>query len=65
MRYLVPDAALEEIYARGLYGAARPPRHRLFGRPLPPLPMDQSASEAEEKDAVKVNAEVPPRPLVW
>ncbi|VDO00627.1 unnamed protein product [Rodentolepis nana] len=26
VRYLVPDAVLEEIYARGLYGASRPSR---------------------------------------
>ncbi|VUZ49272.1 unnamed protein product [Hymenolepis diminuta] len=30
VRYLVPDAALEEIYSRGLYGAARPSRPSLL-----------------------------------
>lgn len=49
VRYLVPDAALEEIYASGLYGAARPSRplptpHLLF---LVPPPKARKAAEEE------------------
>ncbi|KAM3181566.1 hypothetical protein ACTXT7_014123 [Hymenolepis weldensis] len=55
VRYLVPDAALEEIYSRGLYGAARPSRPSLLLLVPPstsalqttPLPSMQTAEQVE------------------
>uniref|UniRef100_A0A915EY28 Cytidyltransferase-like domain-containing protein n=1 Tax=Echinococcus canadensis TaxID=519352 RepID=A0A915EY28_9CEST len=55
VRYLVPDAALEEIYAHGLYGAARPPRSRPRPSPrllilVPPPPVIPSLSPPQVKE---------------
>ncbi|CDS42898.1 nicotinamide mononucleotide adenylyltransferase [Echinococcus multilocularis] len=64
VRYLVPEAALEEIYTHGLYGAARPPRLRPRPSPrllilVPPPPAIPSLSppqvkeEEEEEEALR------------
>ncbi|VDM30591.1 unnamed protein product [Hydatigera taeniaeformis] len=58
VRYLVPDAALEEIYARGLYGAARPSRMRprppprlvILVPPPPVTPLSPPQVKEEEED---------------
>eukprot|EP00108_Taenia_solium_P012446 TsM_000898700 transcript=TsM_000898700 gene=TsM_000898700 len=61
VRYLVPDAALEEIYAHGLYGAARPPRLRLRPPPrfvilVPPPPVTPPLSPPQVEEEEEVEA---------
>lgn len=73
MRYLVPDAALEEIYAHGLYGAARPPRLRprppprfVILVPPPPVTPPLSPPQAkEEEEEVETLHRRPQHPTTW
>uniref|UniRef100_A0A5K3FAX8 Nicotinamide-nucleotide adenylyltransferase n=2 Tax=Mesocestoides corti TaxID=53468 RepID=A0A5K3FAX8_MESCO len=52
VRYLVPDAVLEEIYSRGLYGAARPPRPRFASSSGPPPKVEvQNAKEKSDEES--------------
>lgn len=81
VRYLVPDAALEEIYARGLYGAAKPshPSLLLFVPPSPPPttllsvqtapmappPPSTEPSKAEEVEGEAIGHRQPQHPSTW
>lgn len=73
VRYLVPDAALEEIYAHGLYGAARPPRLRprppprfVILVPPPPVTPPLSPPQAkEEEEEVETLHRRPQHPTTW
>ncbi|VDD75699.1 unnamed protein product [Mesocestoides corti] len=61
VRYLVPDAVLEEIYSRGLYGAARPPRPRFASSSGPPPKVEvQNAKEKSDEES-----ECPEDPSSW